>query len=163
VFVNKRKDVINSRYLIESHDEFWQQINLSKSLISWCPVRIRKNITFLSQLFSYKLSPVTSSGIEITVILSYIVCRWKNSCALEHPLLFRRNPHAEDLRGISRVDAKHSCMFFWHSMSPFKTTLSLRDSMYYYTFIAELIINVSIQHVDFKHWVRTHDMAGKKY
>ena len=36
--------------------------------------------------------------------------------------------------------------------------------MYYYIFIAEMIINVSIQHVDFKRcWVRTHDMAEKLY
>ena len=51
--------------------------------------------------------------------------------------------------------------FFSRCMSPFKTTSSLRDSMYYYTFIAELIINISIPHVDFKHWVRTHEMTER--
>ena len=38
--------------------------------------------------------------------------RSKNSCAVEYFLLFWRNHHAEVLRGISRVDAKHNYIFF---------------------------------------------------
>ena len=81
-------------------------------LFSCCSVRIRKNITFLGQLFSNKLSTVISSGIEISDLFLYVVFHWKNSCTLEYPLLFRRNPLVEVLGGISCVNAEHSCVFF---------------------------------------------------
>lgn len=137
---------------------------LVKNLISWCSGCIRKYIYFLGQLSSNKLSTVFFlSRIETTDTVSsfsFFVLRilvQLNTFCYFGGIITRRSSE-EFLAWMPNITT-----FFSRCMSPFKTTLSLRDSMYYYTFIAELIINISIQHVDFKHWVRTHEMAERKY
>lgn len=136
---------------------------LVKSLISWCSGCIRRYIYFLGQLSSNKLSTVILSGIEMTDTVSsfpFFVLRileQLNTFCYFRGIITQRSSE-EFLAWMPNITT-----FLSRCMSPFKTTLSLRDSMYYYTFIAELIINISIQHADFKHWVRTYEMTERKY